>query len=200
MKANRPVPLDDVLWDLRAKIERRMAEGFDPPEDIASEMGEYAQNEYGARHLDPVIERMAEEELAKHLARQEAWEDSTDCDRLDRIFAALENHGILARQHYWCCTNCGVDAIADEMRQARKAGRAVRGFAFYHTQDTETALDEGSLAISFGAADGSEAGAIEIANSIVRFLRRAGFRIDWTGKADRRIIVAGLDWRRRRER
>jgi hypothetical protein len=84
------------------------------------------------------------------------------------------------------------------MAAADEAGMTVRGYAFFHMQDTEAAVEGDGLYLSYGAvADG--AGAAEaIGHAVVAALEAKGLDPVWDGEWSRRIFVP-MDWRRRRE-
>jgi hypothetical protein len=85
---------------------------------------------------------------------QESWPVLTDFDRLSLAFDMLEDEDIVARQHFTCCGTCGAAEIGIEMDDFRDmAGREPTGYVFFHQQDTESAVESGSLYISYGAAD-----------------------------------------------
>ena len=135
--------------------------------------------------------------LAAHAKAEASWPQFTHCDRLDAAFAALERKGIVARQNFSCCGTCGSTEIWDEMDGARDAGMPVRGYAFYHMQDTERAVDGDGLYLNYGAVEDGEAAALAIGRAIVEGIEAHGLRTDWNGKWSQRIGVS-LDWKRRR--
>src|SRR5688572_15370981 len=47
-----------------------------------------------------------------------AWTGSTDCDRLNKAFADLEERGVICRQDFTCCGTCGVAEIGAELNDA----------------------------------------------------------------------------------
>ena len=49
--------------------------------------------------------------FAAHLADQATWPERTDSDRLTDAFRALDQAGIVAREDFACCQNCGVAEI-----------------------------------------------------------------------------------------
>jgi hypothetical protein len=147
--------------------------------------------------LRPHARRMVREILDMHLREQASWPIPTDCDRLDAAFAALEQAGIVCRQHFSCCGTCGVSEIWEEMDTARDTGLDVRGYAFYHVQDTESAVEGYGLYLNYGAVEDGEAPALAIAHEIVAALEQHRLRVHWDGQWSRRIGVA-LDWKRRR--
>jgi hypothetical protein len=55
---------------------------------------------------------------------------------------------------FTCCGTCGAAEIGIEMDDFQDlSGREPKGYVFFHQQDTESAVESGSLYISYGAAD-----------------------------------------------
>lgn len=146
------------------------------------------------------IKRIAKPLIARHRlalrAEQAQWPKTTDCDRLDNAFAKLEKSGILARQNYWCCGTCGCDAIDDEMSKQSKR-RAVRGYAFFHEQDTESAAQGYGLMFNYGSLSGKKDDSLAVGNQIVKALTASGLKPKWNGRLDTRIALP-MKWQRRR--
>lgn len=152
--------------------------------------------------IDPASARaaatvVADRAVAAHLAAQAGWPSVTDCDRLDAAFLELDAAGVLARQHYRCCATCGIQDILEEVQQAEKLGRQVRGYTFFHVQDTEHAVGGEALYLSFGIGDNSSASAAQIGLEVVDTLRRHGLEPGWNGRVAHRICLP-LQWQRRR--
>ena len=137
------------------------------------------------------------EALAEHKREQASWTAPTDCDRLDAAFAALEKSGIVARQNFSCCGSCGAGEIVDEMETVQEAGATVRGYVFYHEQDTDGAVERGGLYLNYGSAEEEEMPALRIGHEIVAALQQQGLTVVWDGTWEKRIHV-DLDWQRRR--
>jgi hypothetical protein len=125
-----------------------------------------------------------------------SWTDRTDCDRLDQAFEELESSGIVCRQDFTCCGTCGSAEIGAELDEAEERGAKVRGYAFYHQQDTEGAVEGFGLYLSYGAEEEGEAAALVIAREIVAVLQTYGLQPKWNGAWSQRIHVP-LVWRRR---
>lgn len=187
----------DVLADLREQIERDVAAGFDAPERIVEGAVAAYEDVADPAFLDAQARLFLAEALAAHAAAQDAWPAETDCDRLDAAFAALEQSGVVARQHFTCCGTCGLAEIDREIAAAEVEAGPVRGYTFYHWQDTEAAVDGYGLCLYYGTCDGDEAGGLAIGHDIVAALRRHGLKPRWDGSWDRRIELP-LDWKRRR--
>ena len=191
------VPLDDIIGDLRESIERDVAAGFLSPEDVVESAIDYLSDEVDPERLRPAAERLTASALAAHAEAEKTWPAVTDCDRLDRAFAGLEADGIVARHDFSCCGSCGAAEILDVMENVAAGGRPVRGYTFYHAQDTEGAVDGYGLYLNYGTADDDEAAAVAVARDVVAALEHQGLAPRWDGSWSTRIFVP-LDWKRRR--
>ena len=187
----------DVLEEVRDHVRGEVAAGFEDPEGIAAGAMEIFADDMDPAILEVQLPTILAEELARHKTEQASWPESTDWDRLDAAFAALEKKGVIARHHFACCGTCGSTEIWDEIAAAEETGVMSRGYAFYHWQDTEHAVDGYGLMLNYGACVEGEAAALEVAGEIVRELKEHGLSVDWNGSWDRRIGVS-MDWKRRR--
>jgi len=193
--------LDELSVGLREEVARRVAEGFDSEDDVIDNVTEMALDnsetdldEDAEDALHDLVERLTEEQFQEHRRRQSEWVGPTDCDRLDQAFAELEAEGIVARQNFSCCQNCGHSEIGGVIAQAEGP---VDGYTFYHCQDTEGAVEGGFLYLAYGATrDGDEA-VVAVGRRIVAALERAGLTVEWNGSRSQRIGVH-VEWRRRR--
>ncbi len=188
---------EEALKELRGYIQRDVAGGFRPETEIAESAVEVLSDDYDAEVLTPHAVKITRELIAAHRQEQASWPKTTDCDRLDTAFAELERVGIVCRQDFSCCGTCGAGEIRDEMEQVAKSGKQVRGYAFYHMQDTEAAVEGQGLFLNYGAIQDGEAAALGIGNEISAALKRQGLKVDWDGTWAKRIGVR-LDWKRRR--
>jgi hypothetical protein len=187
---------DEMTAELEQQIRdtavERVAAGFEAEAEIVEGIIERFADEAEEDEVRPLATRATAEALAAHLAAQAQWRAPTDNDRLDRAFAALEATGIVARQNFTCCQTCGHGEIFDEF-----GGRRVRGYVFYHMQDTEAAVAGLGLSLAYGAAS-KEEDPVAIGHAIVDALRRERLSVEWDGSLERRISVA-MEWRRRRD-
>jgi hypothetical protein len=179
-------------------LTRVVAEGFSDPDEIidsAVEMfSEDSDEDEGT--LRDRVRRGARRAVQAHLRAQAGWPEVTDCDRLDAAFDELNAAGIVARQNFSCCSNCGHGEMGGEMRDEEAAGATVRGYTFYHMQDTESAV-YGGLYLKYGAARDGDAPVVAVGREIVATLNRHGLSTEWNGRGDTGILVH-LDWKRRR--
>lgn len=187
----------EALADLREFIAHRMGVGFESTHDIIQSARDWADDKYERDDLLPEIKRLTAELLAAHQAEQTGLGPTTDCDRLDQAFAALNHQNIVARQDFSCCNNCGFTEIWDEVEEAEKH-QPVEGYVFYHLQCTERAIQTGQLLMAYGSIEEDPEAFQRVDNKIVSELRRVGLNASWGGTPGHPIVVDGLVWRRRR--
>lgn len=190
--------LQKAITEMRGYIERDVAGGFRREEDICTSVVELLSDDYDADELRPHAKRLTREQIQEHLQEQAAWPAQTDCDRLDAAFSELERAGIVARQDFSCCGTCGAGEIWDEMETVSRRGQPVRGYTFYHMQDTEAAVDGRGVYLGYGAVLKGESPALEIAREIVATIQHHGLTVEWDGTWRTRILVR-VDWKRRRQ-
>lgn len=187
----------DPRAELREKLRRDVAAGFDDEDVILTNIADYFEDE-----IDPALVRreapgLLREVLAEHARAAAGWPAVTDCDRLDAAFAALEADGIIARQNFTCCTTCGTTEIWDEVQEASDAGLPARGYTFYHFQDTDAAVEGHGVFLAYGACEKGDTAALNVAQEIVAALEAQGLSPTWSGSWSERIALP-LDWKRRR--
>lgn len=184
--------------DLHDFIKVQVAAGYAPVDEIIEEsIDVFIDATLNPAALHIAARAIADQALTAHRGQESEWSMVTDCDRLDAAFAELETIGIVARQHFSCCGTCGAQEIHEEMDQAEKAGLAVRGFTFFHVQDTEHAVAGESLYLSYGAVTRDQVESVAIGHEVVGALQRHGLSPGWNGKIAHRIALP-LVWQRRR--
>jgi hypothetical protein len=190
--------LPEDFDDLHEFIRVQVAAGYAPADAIVDEAVDvFADTEVPAGALREAAKALAEQAIAAHLAEQASWPERTDCDRIDAAFADLDGVGIIARQHFSCCGACGATEIHDEIERVEKTGQTVRGYTFFHIQDTEHAIAGESLYLSYGSVDRDKAAAVAIGHELIEGLRRHGLEPVWNGRHANRIALP-MSWLRRR--
>jgi hypothetical protein len=191
-------PDHKVLESIQEHVQTAIDAAFESDEEILARtadafcdagLEEEVIRQHAIRFLTSAVEQ--------HLESQKNWPAMTDCDRLDRTFETLESSGIVCRQNYSCCGNCGRAEISEEILKMRASGREVRGYCFYHQQDTESAVRGGGTYLAYGSVLRGEKASVDIGTEIERALQIAGLQTDWDGTLAKRILVK-LDWKRRR--
>jgi len=199
MTALSPAPdRSGALEDAREGLVRAIRSGFDSLDDVvelALESITEGEDVPDADQLSAQLRAMALAETDRLRAEQVTWPTTTDNDRLELAFSALESGGIVARQNFTCCQTCGHAEIGDEIETAREAGREVRGYTFFHQQDTERAAEGGGILLAYGpAAEGVDLATV--GHEVADALRDAGLTVEWTGDVSKRIGVA-MRWQKR---
>ena len=126
-------------------------------------------------------------------------EDKHDRDRLDSAFAELERVGIVAAQDYACCQSCGTKGMEEVMEELVRAGEMVRGYTFYHAQDTESASHLNGVYLAYGALAEDDDATRDIGLEIAATLQRLGLTVKWDGTINTRIFV-NVKWERPKKR
>lgn len=158
---------------------------------IVEDTVEYLHGYAAPGELRALAWRLAGPKFAEHLTAQADWPERTDSDRLTDAFRALDAAGIVAREDFACCQNCGTGEIGAEVLPDFPA----RGYAFYHYQDAEHAALGGELWIAWGRFEASPDA--ELGAEIAAVLRAQGLTVDWNGEPGMRIRVP-MTWARRR--
>jgi len=200
--AGKPVsvaaPSSEIVSDILKQIDVDVAGGFSTREEVIQSIVDIHADDYGdAAALRASATSLTDEAFRAHRLRQVEWPEVTDCDRLDAAFAQLEADGVISRQNFTCCGTCGSAEIWDEISSARDAGKPARGYAFFHMQDTESAVDGYGLYLNYGSCEEGPEAAIAIGHEIIARLKDHEIKTDWDGRIERRIAVS-LDWKRRR--
>ena len=189
----------EVDWsEVDEKAQLAIAEGYQSPEEIEEnllEQFELNSTEPNRARVRQTVRRA----LAEHEIEQQGWPAETDCDRLDRAFAALEAIGVVARQNFTCCNTCGRYEIRGEMAQEQSQGRQLIGYTFFHSQDTESAAAGGDLFLSYGPSSltTTDESVLAVGRIVATTLRNAGFQVEW-GENPARKIQVKMSWQRRR--
>ncbi|MHC1765200.1 MAG: hypothetical protein AB9869_13015 [Verrucomicrobiia bacterium] len=130
---------------------------------------------------------------------EEATWGKTDCDRVDAAFAELRGNYLLAEQNFCCCQNCGIAALEKRAQEIRACGGRVRGYVFYHAQDTDAASETRNLWIAHGPLPYRLREAMRLGHRVVSTLQRHGLAVEWNEDPDTRILIKLKDWRKRLE-
>jgi uncharacterized protein DUF6891 len=116
---------------LEEKVRHVIHVGYGERDEIVEDIAEWLRD-YGITYDTDEIASIVDARWAARLAEQGGWPEVTDNDLLERAFDQLESDGIVAREHFTCCQNCGTAEIGAEVDE----GSTVDGYAFFHEQDT----------------------------------------------------------------
>ena len=179
----------ELREDITEFVRIRIALGEEPAAAIVKRAVEHLEHEADPETITSIGWQVVGQELATHTAAQATWADITDSDRLTLAFAALDAHGVTAREDFTCCQSCGQTEIGGE------AAEDARGYTFYHRQDAEGAASGGPLFLAYGTF--GQVSDARIGAEIVAELHRQGLDAEWNGDVGRRIKVP-MRWQRRR--
>lgn len=188
--------LPEIIEDLKKWIAELVANGFYSPDDVAEMAVNFFEDEIDLELLRGPAKELTEQAFEARVLEQAAWSKVTDCDRLDSAFADLEERGIISRQNFSCCITCGGAEIMEPIDDAVAQGKDVRGYAFYHQQDTDAAVEGHGIYLCYGARGGGMRAGKKIAGEIVEVLQKHGLNPEWSGWIVTRVHVP-LDWKRR---
>ncbi|GAA1397192.1 hypothetical protein GCM10009639_34250 [Kitasatospora putterlickiae] len=182
----------DVLRDAEERARELIRCGFQEPDEIAESLVEDLDDQ-GLTVEE--AERIVAPLWRERLREQAAWPETTDVDRLEAAFDALEERGVVAAMDFTCCANCGYAEIGGEAEEGS------RGFVFFHQQDTERAAEGGALMLRYGGfqVDGEPAEAAvrrtaEVGRAVVAALTTAGLPVEWDGSPETAIAVTPITW------
>jgi len=183
--------------DMLSAIRRHVWAGEYDAEEIAIIVGEeffppgQADNDW--------LRARIEEAFRPKRAEEATWPAVTDCDRLDRVFEALETQGIIVEQDAGLTKSDGLEIVtqAREDAEAEGEGASIEGYCFYHGQDLERVMKTGDLCLAFGHISGEDEPGVDIGRRIKRAFEAAGFAVEWDGSIGRRLRVKGIRWQRR---
>jgi hypothetical protein len=104
------------------EIDVQVRGGFEERERIIQI---FSEEMYAPGELDPAeIEAAVDEAMSRHEAERDSWPEVTDCDRLDRVFEALNKRGIVALQNAGYTQSDGYDDCREAYRSAPNAQRS----------------------------------------------------------------------------
>lgn len=142
--------------------------------------------------------------------QQQALFGDVGPSNLARAFADLESKGVVARQNFSCCGNCGSGEIWDEVSDFGQW----RGYVFFHHQDAISLVQTGHTYLSFGiflphylpndklkAMSDQERKVFHdtqmmalVNEVIIPTLEAHGLEVSWKGSLDTRILVDNAEF------
>lgn len=190
-------PKSILLAEARELVGWRVADGYLSREDIIDLALEAAD---GRASLKKDIEKLVDDELAAHRAREAGWRYLTDADRLSRTFATLERQGVLARERFSDCRKCGLADMKLLREDLLDQGKRVEGYVFFTDQDADGVSQSGELVLELGSFRDSDDSRRRVADRVEQALRSEGFSpVSETGDDDETyLVLTDLNWQKRR--
>ncbi|MDX2015783.1 MAG: hypothetical protein SFW67_36650 [Myxococcaceae bacterium] len=190
-------PKSILLAQARELAGWRVADGYLSRDDIVELALDAAD---GRASLKKDIEKLVDDELAAHRAREAEWRYLTDADRLSRAFATLERQGIVARERFSDCRKCGLADMKLLREELLEQGKRVDGYVFFTDQDADGVSESGELVLEFGSFRDTEANRRKVADRVEAALRAEGLSpVRETDDDDEPyLVLSELTWQKRR--
>ncbi|NGN65622.1 hypothetical protein G5C51_17165 [Streptomyces sp. A7024] len=190
-----PEPVPPLADEVREPVEEMLREqvlcGYATRQELVSRVEDFTGGSSELSVSQPQASELVDRLWLERVAEQAGWDDEeTDPERVERVFAGLEETGITARPHFADCRGCGLAEIGGVRPGAR-------GFVFFHWQSTEAAAAGHGLMLHYGGFDGSEETTAAIGREVSAALADAGLGVEWDGDPGQGIAVQPLDWRKR---
>jgi hypothetical protein len=182
-----------LIWD-------GLSEGYASDPEIVEYVTWRLQSDYpDIAGIRPLVERLTEEWGDYYYDLEATWKRPTDNDRLDRAFAKLNRRGIVARQNFsWLSYKCAWEDMYILMEEEEKAGRTIKGCAFYTPEDMTSARLNGELFIHVGEDGPNSSPYSGVGRQVLRVLERVGLRAEWSDSYLDGVYVTPFRWQKRR--
>lgn len=138
-----------------------------------------------------IAERLARQATNDRRAVEDRWPLSTDFDRLDAAFVALDHAGVAARHDWGLDPADAAKLVHQELR--RKAATGYTAALYYHHRQTRGAALGRGLKLTLHVVSGD---AIATGRRVVEALRAQGLPAFWPEDPDEPIDVP-IRWQRR---
>ena len=143
--------------------------------------------------------RSLDKAWAAQVLAQRSWPARTDNDRLDAAMAELTANGVVGLSNFSCCNRCGHSEAQSLLEE--KFPQA-SGYAFFHIQDVEGAVECGGLSMRFGPSpkfsdEQWEGQGLLVGDYVVSVLNRHGLRTEWNHTNAQCINIPDLVWQKR---
>jgi hypothetical protein len=168
------------------------------PEEVCIIIGEeiFGDDEEQEEWTEAAVRRA----FAEKRKVERTWPKVTDCDRLDRVFEALEKRGVVTDHDAGFTQSDGYDAVEELYRDAGGKKSSFVGYCFYTSQDLESAIEGGGLMLAYGHFSDHANKGVEIGQIVREEFERAGFAVEWDGHLNTRILLKGFRWQKRSPR
>jgi hypothetical protein len=167
------------------------------PDEVCIIIGEeiFGDDEEQEEWTEATVQRVFTEKRAD----EKTWPKVTDCDRLDRVFEALEKRGIITDHDAGFTKQDGLDSVDELYADEGGAKSAFVGYCFYTSQERDAAIEGGGLWLAYGSFPG-RGEAAEVGRLLREEFERAGFKVEWNGDVKTRILLPEFRWQRRSPR
>lgn len=169
--------------------------GYDSREDIIYYVKDAIASE-GVKNVK--AKKLVNNTIKALIEEQASWPAETSYQKLSKAMKELEAEGIIARENFSCCMNCGNAEIGDEITDFEKSGKSAKGYVFFHEQATEHATEGYEINFVYGCYpfELPEEEHVKIGQILADKMIEAGFKVDWNGSLSKCVMV-DVKWQRR---
>lgn len=134
-------------------------------------------------------------ELTKKIESEKFWPETTDYEKLHKVFYELHEYGVCALHNAGYTMSEGYSDVSEVVSDA--PADHYRSYCFYHGQDVESAVVGNGLMIAFGSLSDAEEESKKAGEFVVEKLKSNGFSIEWDGSTKNRIFIPSFIWQKR---
>jgi hypothetical protein len=186
----------DIKDEALEQLDLDIKFGFENEEDIYFGIRDmfYDEDDFDEEWLRQSIA----EKYSQHQKDSLDWARPTDFDRLAKAFDELIEEKIVCLHKAGYTRQDGEGDCMTAIEELNKRGIKAIGFCYYHAQDLARAVDPDikNLFVGFDSPTQNDNEALEVANTIVRILKKYAFEINWPGTIEQRIEIKNLTWRK----
>ena len=138
-----------------------------------------------------------EKEHQKLISESGNWKMPTDTEKLIEAFDELCKNNIIALHNAGYETSDGEYEVVQIEKKINQNQTTSEGYCFYHEQDLSRAisLENPSLNLAFQKVDNSDDRVtLALGRKIVNILSNKGFKIEWNGDVNRKILIQDFQW------
>jgi uncharacterized protein DUF6891 len=186
----------DIKDEVLEQLELDIKFGFENEEELFDNIREmfYDEDDFDEYWLRQIIS----EKYKQHQKDSLTWTKPTDFDRLAKAFDELIEGKIVCLHKAGYTKQDGEGDCMETIEKLKELGVKAIGFCYYHSQDLARAVDPDirNLYLGFDSPIQDDNEALEVANKIVRALKKYSFEVNWTGTVDQRIEIKNITWRK----
>jgi hypothetical protein len=195
-KQTRYKMTQDIKDEALEQLELDIQFGFENEEDLFFGISEMFYDE--ADFDEDWLRQTISVKYKQHQKDSLSWTRPTDFDKLAKAFDELIEEKIVCLHKAGYTKQDGESDCMDTIEKLKELGVKAIGFCYYHSQDLARAVDPGqkNLYVGFDSPTQDDNEALEVANKIVRVLKKYNFEVNWTGTVDQRIEIKNITWRK----
>jgi hypothetical protein len=167
------------------------------PEEVCIIIGEEI---FGDDEHEEWTEAAVRRVFAEKRKAEKKWPKVTDCDRLDRVFQALEKRGVVTDDDAGFTQSDGFESVSELYEDEGGKKSAFVGYCFCTWQDRDAAIEGGGLMLAYGHFTDHAKKGVEIGQIVREECARAGFKVEWNGNISTRIFLKDFRWQKRSPR